>query len=90
MKSALLAILHQEVWAAGVTYYRSRTARIEESKSSGGADFRDNTFPEGCFLLTGTGVVPPDDFTLRFETSNGCDHPRKSFQSLSRRLQGRG
>lgn len=27
--------------------------------------FRDNTFPNGCILLTGTGVVPPDDFTLR-------------------------
>jgi 2-dehydro-3-deoxy-D-arabinonate dehydratase len=26
--------------------------------------FRDNTFPQGCFLLTGTGIVPPDDFTL--------------------------
>lgn len=27
--------------------------------------FRDNSFPEGCFLLTGTGIVPPDAFTLR-------------------------
>lgn len=26
--------------------------------------FRDNVFPEGCYLLTGTGIVPPDDFTL--------------------------
>ncbi len=26
--------------------------------------FRDQTFPFGCFLLTGTGIVPPDDFTL--------------------------
>jgi len=26
--------------------------------------FRDNTFPTGCVLLTGTGVVPPDEFTL--------------------------
>jgi 2-dehydro-3-deoxy-D-arabinonate dehydratase len=25
---------------------------------------RDNVFPEGAFLLTGTGVIPPDDFTL--------------------------
>jgi 2-dehydro-3-deoxy-D-arabinonate dehydratase len=25
---------------------------------------RDNTFPEGVILLTGTGIVPPDDFTL--------------------------
>jgi 2-dehydro-3-deoxy-D-arabinonate dehydratase len=27
--------------------------------------FRDNTFPYGCLLLTGTGIVPPDDFTLQ-------------------------
>lgn len=27
--------------------------------------FRDNVFPHGAFLMTGTGIVPPDDFTLR-------------------------
>jgi 2-dehydro-3-deoxy-D-arabinonate dehydratase len=27
--------------------------------------FRDNTFPCGCFLMTGTGVVPPNRFCLR-------------------------
>jgi 2-dehydro-3-deoxy-D-arabinonate dehydratase len=26
--------------------------------------FRENEFPNGVFLLTGTGIVPPDDFTL--------------------------
>lgn len=25
---------------------------------------RDNSFPNGAILLTGTGIVPPDDFTL--------------------------
>jgi 2-dehydro-3-deoxy-D-arabinonate dehydratase len=25
---------------------------------------RDNSFPQGVILLTGTGIVPPDDFTL--------------------------
>lgn len=25
---------------------------------------RDNSFPTGAFLMTGTGIVPPDDFTL--------------------------
>lgn len=25
---------------------------------------KDNSFPNGAFLLTGTGIVPPDDFTL--------------------------
>ena len=27
--------------------------------------FRENEFPYGVFLLTGTGIVPPDDFTLK-------------------------
>ena len=26
--------------------------------------FRDMSFPHGCYLMTGTGVVPPDSFTL--------------------------
>jgi 2-dehydro-3-deoxy-D-arabinonate dehydratase len=37
-KSVLPPIGTQEVWAAGVTYLRSRDARMEESKESGGAD----------------------------------------------------
>lgn len=28
---------------------------------------RDNSFPNGVFLLTGTGIVPADDFTLHAE-----------------------
>jgi len=27
--------------------------------------FRESKFPKGCFLMTGTGIVPPDDFTLQ-------------------------
>ncbi len=26
--------------------------------------YRENSFPHGSFLLTGTGIVPPDAFTL--------------------------
>jgi 2-dehydro-3-deoxy-D-arabinonate dehydratase len=25
---------------------------------------RDNSFPDGCFLMTGTGIVPPSSFSL--------------------------
>lgn len=36
----LLAPLEsQEIWASGVTYFRSREGRQEESKGSGGGDF---------------------------------------------------
>ena len=27
--------------------------------------YKETSFPHGCVLLTGTGVVPPDDFTLQ-------------------------
>lgn len=47
---------NQEVWAAGVTYYRSRTARMEESEVSGGATFYDKVYaaerPELFFKAT--------------------------------------
>ena len=26
--------------------------------------YLDNTFPQGCYLLTGTGIIPPGEFTL--------------------------
>lgn len=41
----------------------SQMARTTESL----ADwlFRENEFPHGAVLLTGTGIVPPDDFTLK-------------------------
>ncbi|HEY4111103.1 fumarylacetoacetate hydrolase family protein [Puia sp.] len=45
LNSQLLApIGTQEVWAAGVTYLRSRDARMEESKGSGGASFYDKVY----------------------------------------------
>lgn len=27
--------------------------------------FRETSFPNGCFLMTGTGIIPSNDFTLR-------------------------
>ena len=51
----------QEVWAAGVTYYRSRDARMEESKTAGGGDFYDRVYtaerPELFFKGTASRVV---------------------------------
>lgn len=53
----------QEVWAAGVTYYRSRSARMEESKDSGGGTFYDRVYaaarPELFFKATARRVVGP-------------------------------
>ncbi|MGA1985706.1 MAG: fumarylacetoacetate hydrolase family protein [Candidatus Sulfotelmatobacter sp.] len=54
----------QEVWAAGVTYYRSRNARMEESKSAGGGDFYDRVYqaarPELFIKASAHRVVGPD------------------------------
>src|SRR4051794_20699881 len=40
----LAPIGSQEVWAAGVTYLRSKNARMEESQESGGATFYDKVY----------------------------------------------
>ena len=60
-RSWLAPIGTQEVWAAGVTYFRSRTARMEESKSAGGGDFYDRVYsaarPELFFKATPHRVV---------------------------------
>ncbi|HEX4424771.1 MAG TPA: fumarylacetoacetate hydrolase family protein [Terriglobales bacterium] len=54
----------QEVWAAGVTYFRSRDARMEESKIAGGGDFYDRVYaaerPELFFKATVHRVVGPN------------------------------
>ncbi|GAB5561796.1 MAG: fumarylacetoacetate hydrolase family protein [Synoicihabitans sp.] len=53
----------QEVWAAGVTYYRSRTARMEESQDAGGGDFYDRVYdadrPELFLKATPHRVAAP-------------------------------
>src|ERR1700752_4647660 len=62
-QDALPPIDSQELWAAGVTYYRSREARMEESKSAGGGDFYDRVYsaarPELFFKATGRRVIGP-------------------------------
>lgn len=53
----------QEVWAAGVTYFRSRTARMEESQDAGGGDFYDRVYdadrPELFMKATPHRVAAP-------------------------------
>jgi 2-dehydro-3-deoxy-D-arabinonate dehydratase len=57
----LAPIGQQEVWAAGVTYYRSRGARMEESKDAGGGSFYDRVYsaerPELFFKSTASRTV---------------------------------
>jgi len=61
----LAPIGSQEVWAAGVTYYRSRDARMEESQKAGGADHYARVYeadrPELFFKATASRVVGHGD-----------------------------
>ena len=61
LTSLLAPISQQEVWAAGVTYYRSRGARMEESKDAGGGNFYDRVYsaerPELFFKSTASRTV---------------------------------
>lgn len=59
----LAPIGSQEVWAAGVTYLRSKAARMEESKESGAAVFYDKVYdaerPELFYKSAGQRVIGP-------------------------------
>jgi 2-dehydro-3-deoxy-D-arabinonate dehydratase len=68
LSQPLAPISRQEVWAAGVTYLRSRDARMEESKKAGGETggasvFYDRVYeaerPELFFKSTAERVVGP-------------------------------
>jgi len=54
-------IQQQEVWASGVTYLKSREARMEESKDAGGGDFYARVYdadrPELFFKATAARTV---------------------------------
>ncbi len=74
----LAPIGNQEVWAAGVTYLRSKTARMEESKESGGATFYDRVYeaerPELFFKATAQRVVGTNDY-VRIRKDSTWDVP---------------
>jgi len=61
----LAPIQNQEVWASGVTYLRSRDARMEESKDAGGGTFYDRVYdadrPEIFFKASPHRVVAPGE-----------------------------
>ncbi len=65
IKKSLAPIGNQEVWAAGVTYLRSRDARMEESKESGAADVYQKVYeadrPELFFKALPARVAGPGE-----------------------------
>jgi 2-dehydro-3-deoxy-D-arabinonate dehydratase len=64
MQRIVAPLVSQEVWAAGVTYYRSRTARMAESQDAGGDSFYDRVYnaerPELFFKATPHRVAGPN------------------------------
>lgn len=68
----------QEIWAAGVTYYRSKVGRQEESKSSGGGDFYARVYeakrPELFFKSPPYRAVGHGDF-VRIRKDSTWDVP---------------
>jgi 2-dehydro-3-deoxy-D-arabinonate dehydratase len=68
----------QELWACGVTYYRSMVGRQEESKLAGGADFYGKVYeaerPECFFKSTPFRVVGHNDF-VRIRKDSTWDVP---------------
>lgn len=77
---ALAPVVSQEVWAAGVTYLRSRSARVEESKAAGGDSFYDRVYdaarPELFFKAAGWRVRGSgDDVRIRRDSKWNVPEP---------------
>jgi 2-dehydro-3-deoxy-D-arabinonate dehydratase len=74
----LAPIGQQEVWAAGVTYLRSRDARMEESKAAGGGNFYDKVYeadrPELFFKATAHRVAGTNE-KVRIRKDSKWDVP---------------
>jgi 2-dehydro-3-deoxy-D-arabinonate dehydratase len=59
--------IHIEILREGKQVFGGETTLAElkrELRDLAGYLFRESSFPDGVFLMTGTGVVPGDDFTL--------------------------
>jgi len=93
-KKILAPIGTQEVWGSGVTYYRSRDARMEEAKDAGGGDFYDRVYdaerPELFFKATHYRVVGTNDYVrIRKDSSWDVPEPEMTlFISSSGQIQG--
>jgi 2-dehydro-3-deoxy-D-arabinonate dehydratase len=87
--TVLAPIGNQEVWAAGVTYDRSRTARIEESKDAKGGDFYDRVYsaerPELFFKAIAGKVAGPDSkVRIRRDSSWSVPEPELTILANSK------
>ncbi len=69
---------NQEIWASGVTYMRSKQARIQESEKAGGGSFYDKVYdaerPELFFKASAQRTVG-DGGTVRIRKDSSWDVP---------------
>jgi 2-dehydro-3-deoxy-D-arabinonate dehydratase len=57
-----------EIERGGVTAYSGETSTLQMRRTPEELLnwlYKETTFPDGAFLMTGTGLVPPDSFTLQ-------------------------
>lgn len=94
MPELLPPIGTQEVWASGVTYFRSREARMEESEQAGGGSFYDRVYsaerPELFFKANAWRVVG-DSGEVRIRRDSDWNVPEPEltlFATSSGRLVG--
>lgn len=77
-QTLLAPVESQEIWAAGVTYLRSKVARMEESKESGGDTFYDKVYeaerPELFFKGTALRAVGHGGY-VRIRKDSSWDVP---------------
>jgi len=95
LEQRILAPIHdQEIWAAGVTYLRSRDARMEESKDAGGGTFYDKVYaadrPELFFKGTRHRTVGPlGKVRIRKDSSWNVPEPELTlFMASSGKIVG--
>lgn len=84
----LAPIGSQEIWAAGVTYFSSRLARMEESKDAGGGDFYSRVYgaerPEIFFKATPARTVGPGkEFRIRKDSTWDVPEPELTLFATS-------
>ncbi len=94
VKSPLAPVGTQEIWAAGVTYYSSRLARMEESKDAGGGDFYSRVYeadrPELFYKSTYARVRGPGN-GVRIRKDSTWDVPEPEatlFINSAGKIQG--
>lgn len=94
LEKTIKPIGNQEIWAAGVTYLRSKEARMDEAKTSGGDIFYNKVYdagrPELFFKATSQRVVG-DGETINIRKDSTWDVPEPEltlFVNSNGNIQG--